>query len=91
MSFPENPYAHMNLVTAPPMGVMNLVEERVRRHWEGRRDRVEVHCEGCGAEDVAKGVITIRSPIGEARAHFDRHIMSSHGRTPKDCLSWSWD
>lgn len=91
MSFTENPYAHMNLVTAPPQEVMCRVSESIRRHWEGKRDRVEVHCEGCGAEDVARGMITIRSPIGEARAHFDRHVMSRHGYTPTDVADWSWD
>jgi len=91
MSFSENPYASMELITEPPPEVWDLVPERIREYWQERgRGAVDVHCGGCGAQDVAKGAVTISSPIALARLYFSRHIRDSHGRTPKDMRDWNW-
>jgi len=91
VSFSANPYAMMELITAPPKEVWALVDQRVRDYWTARgRGAVDVYCSGCGAQDVSKGRVTISTPIIEARQHFDKHIMASHGRTAEGMHDWNW-
>jgi hypothetical protein len=91
MSFSENPYTLMELITAPPKEVFRKLETRVQEYWIGRGlGAVDVYCNGCGSQDVSHGGVSISSPIILARQHFDRHIRMSHQRQPEDMLNWNW-
>lgn len=90
MSFSENPYVHLDVVTAPPPSAADYLSPREREIWADP-ERVYVRCDGCGAQDVAQGSVTINSPISAARDAFRSHVRRSHGRAVEDFQGWGWE